>query len=102
MCADCSVCLCERFHFCTLLFVHALTLTDGETTWIMAEEREGEDREQRRWKEDGGGGGGGFVHRPGGRCVCVCAGAYGAQEKSSLQWVYACPCVLAFDFPKPA
>ncbi len=66
----------------------------------MAEEREGGDREQRRWKEDGGGGGG-FVHRPGGG-VCVCAGAYGAQEKSSLQWVSACPCVLAFDFPKPA
>ncbi len=71
MCADCSVCLCERFHFCTLLFVHALTLTDGETTWIMAEEREGEDREQRRWKEDGGGGGGG-VRSQARRKVCVC------------------------------
>lgn len=33
--------------------------------------------------------------------ACVCVRAYGAQEKSSLQWVSACPCVLAVEFPKP-
>lgn len=88
-----------------LLFVHALTLTDGETTWIMAAERESEggEGEQRRLKEDGTGGGGGLVHRPGGGvCARLCAGAYAAQEKSSLQWVSACPFVLAFEFPNPA
>lgn len=85
LCVLTVMCVCvsvrERCHCCTPLFVRALTLTDGETTWIMAEEREGGDREQRRWKEDGGGG---FVHRPGGGvCVCVCAGAYGTQEKAA-------------------
>lgn len=91
MCADCSVCLCERCHFCTLLFVRALTLTDGETTWIMAEEREGEDREQWRWKEDGGGGG--FVHRPGGRCVCVCRGIWCPGKKQPAVGVCLPVCI---------
>ncbi len=83
VCVCVCVCVLERehCHCCTLLFVRALTLTDGETTWIMAEEREGGDREQRRWKEDGGGGGG-FVHRPGGG-VCVCAPGHMVPRKKA-------------------